>query len=99
MTPSLKNLHLKDFGTSFKWGVAIAAAQNEGAYLDDGRGLSIWDVFARRRGKIKAGHKPNEACDFYHRYKDDLMLVKALGFSVFRFSISWVGVPVRDWYY
>ena len=89
MTPSLKSFHLKDFGSSFKWGVAIAAAQNEGAYLDDGRGLSIWDVFARRRGKIKAGHKPNEACDFYHRYKDDLILVKALGFSVFRFSISW----------
>ena len=89
MTPSFKNLQAKDFGSSFKWGVAIAAAQNEGAYLDDGRGLSIWDVFARRRGKIKGGHKPTEACDFYHRYKDDLILVKALGFSVFRFSISW----------
>ncbi len=67
----------------------MAAAQNEGAYLEDGRGLSIWDVFARRQGKIKGGHKPSEACDFYHRYKDDLVLVKALGFTVFRFSISW----------
>lgn len=77
------------FGPRFEWGVAIAAAQNEGAYLTDGRGLSIWDVFARRRGKIKGSARPFETCDFYHRYKDDLMLVKALGFSVFRFSISW----------
>jgi len=67
----------------------MAAAQNEGAYNIDGRGLSIWDVFARRQGKIKGGGKPYEACDFYYRYKDDLMLVKALGFKVFRFSIAW----------
>lgn len=77
------------FGKDFLWGVALAAAQNEGAYNVDGRGLSIWDTFSRRTGKIKGGAKPYEACDFYYRYKDDLMLVKALGFSVFRFSISW----------
>ncbi len=67
----------------------MAAAQNEGAYNIDGRGLSIWDVFSKRNGKIKSGAKPFESCDFYHRYKDDLLLVKALGFKVFRFSISW----------
>ena len=67
----------------------MAAAQNEGAYNIDGRGLSIWDSFARRQGKIIGAGKPYEACDFYHRYKDDLLLVKALGFRVFRFSISW----------
>jgi len=77
------------FGPDFLWGVAIAAAQNEGAYNVDGRGLSIWDVFSRRQGKIKGSARPTEACDFYYRYKDDLMLVKALGFTVFRFSISW----------
>lgn len=77
------------FGPDFQWGVAMAAQQNEGAYQEEGRGLSIWDVFSRRQGKIKGGGKPYEACDFYHRYKDDLVLVKALGFSVFRFSISW----------
>jgi len=82
----------KSFGPSFQWGVAMAAAQNEGAYNTDGRGLSIWDSFARRQGKIKGGAKPSEACDFYYRYKDDLVLVKALGFSVFRFSISWTRV-------
>jgi len=67
----------------------MAAAQNEGAYNIDGRGPSIWDSFARRQGKIIGAGKPYEACDFYHRYKDDLLLVKALGFRVFRFSISW----------
>jgi beta-glucosidase len=77
------------FGPDFQWGVAMAAQQNEGAYQEDGRGLSIWDVFSRRQGKIRGGGKPYEACDFYHRYKDDLVLVKALGFTVFRFSISW----------
>jgi beta-glucosidase len=82
-------LTAKIFGDKFLWGVATAAAQNEGAWNVDGRGLSIWDVFSRRRGKIKGNAKPYEACDFYHRYKDDLLLVKALGFTVFRFSFSW----------
>ncbi|MBS4066224.1 MAG: beta-glucosidase [Chitinophagaceae bacterium] len=78
-----------DFGNDFLWGVVAAAAQNEGAAKMGGRGPSIWDDFARKVGKIKSGHQPTVACDFYHRYKDDLLLVKALGFRVFRFSISW----------
>lgn len=78
-----------DFGNDFLWGVVTAAAQNEGAAKMGGRGPSIWDDFARKAGKIKSGHQPAVACDFYHRYKDDLLLVKALGFRVFRFSISW----------
>jgi len=78
-------INARSFGRDFLWGVAIAAQQNEGAYNIDNRGLSIWDVFARRQRKIKGAAKPYEACDFYHRYKDDLLLVKALGFNVFRF--------------
>lgn len=78
-----------DFGKDFLWGVTIAAAQNEGAYTAGGRGPSVWDQFSQRKGKIKDGSRPSVACDFYHRYKDDLLLVKALGFTVFRFSISW----------
>lgn len=77
------------FGKDFLWGVAIAAAQNEGAWNVDGRGASIWDIFARRQGKIKGAARPTDNCDFYYRYKDDLLLVKALGFNVFRFSFSW----------
>lgn len=78
-----------EFGNDFLWGVAMAAQQNEGAPDVDGRGPSIWDTFSKRRGKIRDGGKPWPACDFYYRYKDDLMLAKGLGFSVFRFSISW----------
>lgn len=78
-----------DFGKDFLWGVVTAAAQNEGAAFTDGRTASVWDAFAKRTGKIKGAAKPTTACDFYYRYKEDLLLVKALGFKVFRFSISW----------
>jgi beta-glucosidase len=79
----------KDFGKDFLWGVAIAAVQNEGAHNAYGKGVSIWDEYVKKARKIKGSHNPFEACDFYHRYKNDLLLVKALGFTVFRFSISW----------
>jgi beta-glucosidase len=77
------------FGSRFLWGVAIAAAQNEGAWNEDDRGASVWDMFARRQGKIKGAAHPYTATDFYHRFKDDLLLVKALGFNTFRFSLAW----------
>lgn len=77
------------FGRSFLWGVGMAAAQNEGAAMEDGRGASIWDAFAKKRGVIKDRATPAVTCDFYHRYRDDLLLAKSLGFSVFRFSIAW----------
>lgn len=82
---------LQDFikPADFSWGVTIAAAQNEGAYNVDGRGLSIWDSFAQRNRKIKDKSNPELACDFYNRYKEDIDLVKALGFDSFRFSIAW----------
>lgn len=67
----------------------MAAVQNEGAWNLGGKGPSIWDSWSRRQRKIKGGARPTVACDFYHRYKDDLLLAKALGFSVFRFSLSW----------
>ncbi len=78
-----------NFSKDFLWGVATAAPQIEGAYNVDGRGLSVWDVFAKRPGKIKDKTNLNTACNFYYRYKDDLLIAKALGFKIFRFSISW----------
>lgn len=78
-----------DFGADFLWGIATAATQIEGAASTYGKGASIWDTFAKRNGKIKKGHLLEIACDFYHRYKSDIALVKLLGFKVFRFSISW----------
>ncbi len=89
---SIPGFSAKSFGDDFLWGIGISAAQNEGAHNSYGKGLSVWDVFSRRQGKIKSGHKPSVACDFYHRYKDDLLLVKALGFKVFRFSIAWTRI-------
>lgn len=82
-------LKVDDFGEDFLWGIAIAAAQNEGAYNLNGRGFSIWDQFSRRSGKIKGNAKPDVCCDFYHRFASDLLLAKNMGFKIFRFSISW----------
>lgn len=78
-----------DFGADFLWGVATAAAQIEGAATTHGKGPSIWDTFAKRTGKVKKGHHPEIACNFYQQYKEDIALVKTLGFKVFRFSIAW----------
>jgi beta-glucosidase len=78
-----------DFGDEFYWGVSIASAQNEGATDADGKGPSIWDVFANKKGTIKSGHSPAAACDFYNRYREDIYTAKSLGFNAFRFSLSW----------
>ncbi len=78
-----------DFGNNFLWGVAAAATQIEGAAAQGGKGPSIWDTFAKRTGKIKNGHRPETACNFYYNYKQDIALVKLLGFKIFRFSIAW----------
>lgn len=78
-----------DFGPHFKWGVTVAAYQIEGAHDFDGKGLSIWDVFANTKGKIKDNQHGNIACDFYNKYRDDIALIKKLNIPNFRFSISW----------
>lgn len=79
----------RDFGADFKWGVSVAATQIEGAALDYGKGPSIWDIFSAKKGKIFQNQHPRMACDFYHRWKDDVLLMKACGIKNFRFSISW----------
>ncbi len=78
-----------DFGDDFTWGVAHASYQVEGAWDVDGKGLSIWDTFTRRKGKIRDGSNGDVACDFYHRFEEDTALVRDLGFDAQRFSISW----------
>jgi beta-glucosidase len=79
----------EDFGEDFQWGIATAAYQIEGAVHEDGRTDCVWDVFARKKGKIRNGDHAQHACDFYHRYEQDLEMVRSLGFGQFRFSISW----------
>ena len=78
-----------DLGEDFKWGVSAAAYQTEGAYNIDGKGLSIWDVFANTRGKTYNGETANTSCDFYNRYAKDIALMSELNIPNFRFSISW----------
>ena len=78
-----------DFGPGFTWGVASAAYQTEGAYLADGKGPSIWDVFTATKGKIAGGETGRTATDFYNRYIQDLILMKSMNIGAFRFSLSW----------
>ena len=73
----------------FMWGVSTSAYQLEGAPNEDGKGLSVWDVFCRQKGRIFQGHTGDMACDHYHRYKQDVALLKQLGIPAYRFSLSW----------
>ncbi|WP_026675150.1 GH1 family beta-glucosidase [Alkalihalobacterium bogoriense] len=77
------------FPTDFKWGTATAAYQVEGAANIDGRGPSIWDTFSKTPGKVYGGDTGDVACDSYHRYKEDIQLMKELGVTTYRFSVSW----------
>lgn len=77
------------FPRGFQWGVATAAYQIEGAPDADGKGKSIWDVYAHTPGKIKNGDTGDVAIEHYRRYKDDVKLMKDMGVTAYRFSISW----------
>jgi beta-glucosidase len=73
----------------FVWGASTAAYQIEGAAREDGRGESVWDRFCATPGKVRGGDTGDVACDFYHRYRDDVRIMRELGLDAFRFSISW----------
>ena len=77
------------FGSDFTWGVASSAYQVEGAHLKDGRGWSIWDEFTNIKEKARHKATANEANGFYHYYRSDLDLMKALNFRHFRYSLAW----------
>ena len=97
------------FPKDFVWGVSSTAYQLEGAVSEDGRGESIWDRFCATPGKDRNGESGAVACDFYHRYRDDVGLVSELGVDSFRFSVSWprimaparaalAGVPLKGYF-
>jgi beta-glucosidase len=77
------------FPDSFVWGCATAAYQVEGAAREDGRKASVWDTFAHQPGHIAMGHTGDVATDQYHRYRQDVQLMKWLGVKAYRFSIAW----------
>ncbi len=77
------------FSTDFLWGAATAAYQIEGAWNDENKGESIWDRFCHTPGKITNADTGDVACDHYHRYTDDVTLMRRLGLKAYRFSISW----------
>ncbi len=74
-------------GTIF--GASTSAYQIEGAAGDDGRGLSIWDVFSHKKGRTYNGHNGDTACDHYTRFSDDVAIMSRLGLDAYRFSIAW----------
>ncbi|SDZ24507.1 beta-glucosidase [Evansella caseinilytica] len=77
------------FPKEMKWGTATASYQIEGAADKDGRGPSIWDTFSKTPGKVVNGDNGDIACDSYHRYEEDIAIMKDLGITTYRFSFAW----------
>lgn len=80
------------FPHNFLWGAATAAYQIEGAWNADGKGESIWDRFSHTPGKIEDGSTGDVACDHYHRFLQDITLMRRLGLRAYRFSTAWTRV-------
>ncbi len=77
------------FPDGFRWGVATSSYQIEGAWDEDGKGPSIWDTYAHTPGNIENDDNGDVANDHYHRYKEDVALMKSIGATAYRFSIAW----------
>ena len=81
------------FPVDFLWGSASSAFQIEAACNEDGKGPTIWDFYSRKYPeKFYKEATPDMAADFYHRYPEDIALMKELGLKSFRFSISWARI-------
>src|SRR5262245_47602414 len=78
-----------EFPKGFYWGVATSSYQIEGAADEDGKGKSIWDTYAHTPGNVRDGSTGDVANDHYHRYREDVKLMKDLGAKAYRFSIAW----------
>jgi beta-glucosidase len=79
----------RTFPKGYCWGVATASYQIEGAWNEESKGPSIWDTYAHTPGKIKNGDTGDVAIDHYHRYKEDVQVMKDMGVNAYRFSMSW----------
>lgn len=88
-TPPNPRENFYRFPDGFLWGCATASYQIEGGAKDGGRGPSIWDTFSHIPGKVHNNETGDVADDDYHRYKEDVQLLKSLGAKIYRFSVSW----------
>jgi len=77
------------FPEGFLWGAATASYQIEGAWDEDGKGESIWDRFSHTPGKVQDGDTGDVACDHYHRWREDVTLIKSMGLNAYRVSVAW----------
>ncbi len=77
------------FPDGFIWGAATSSYQIEGAVAEDGRSESVWDRFCRTPGRVLNGDTGDVACDHYHRWRDDIRIMKDLGLAAYRFSVAW----------
>ena len=77
------------FSEGFVWGAAAASYQIEGATAEDGKGLSVWDMMCRKEGAIFEGQRGDVACDHYHRYREDVAIMREIGLGGYRMSLSW----------
>lgn len=84
------------FTHDFLFGAASAAYQIEGAYKEDGKGVSNWDVFSKIKGKTLNGTNGDTAIDHYHRFKEDIRLMAEMGLESYRFSVSWTRIFPND---
>lgn len=75
--------------SSFLWGSATASYQVEGAYQEDGRGMTVWDVYSHTPGKVANNDNGDIATDHYHRYIEDIQLIRDMGINSYRLSIAW----------
>ncbi len=90
LQPALARMDTRGpFPQGFVWGASTSAYQIEGAFQEDGRGLSIWDTYAHTPGKIADGSTGDVACDHYHRFDEDVNWIAQGGFGAYRFSMSW----------
>ena len=87
-----KGVKQMGFPKNFLWGAATASYQIEGAWNENGKGANIWDEFTHQKGHILYDATGDTACDHYHRFKDDIKLMKQMGLKAYRFSVSWARI-------
>lgn len=86
---TISSLNTSRFPAQFIWGAATASYQIEGAWNEDGKGPSIWDTFSHAPGNVSNGDTGDIADDHYHRWQEDIHMMKSMGLKAYRFSIAW----------